>query len=104
MGALTTWPWTAGAAAATGAAGGGGGRRRRDGHGFRLMVGHRLHRLRELDDADLALALGDLEFGDAGLRHQVDQGLEFSEIHRVLPGMLTTGGHAAAPYWISVLL
>src|SRR6218665_69572 len=101
MGDLTIWP--AGAAAPCGAGrfppraaggggggggrggrgrwggggGGGGGGRGRDG-GRRML---REHGGAALDDADLAFGLGDFEFRDIGLGHQVDQGFEFSQIH-----------------------
>jgi hypothetical protein len=34
-----------------------------------------------LDDPHLALGFGDFEFGDVGLRHQVDQRLQLAQIH-----------------------
>ena len=34
-----------------------------------------------LDDAHLALGFGDLELGDIRLRDEVDQGLEFPQVH-----------------------
>src|SRR6218665_2187358 len=101
MGGLTIWP--AGAAGAGGGGGGAGGvgegaggrgsrwrrgrfrRRGRSGggrrgrHGGRRML--REHGGAALDDADLAFGLGDFEFRDIGLGHQVDQGFEFSQIH-----------------------
>ncbi|MCY1524665.1 hypothetical protein D9M68_596090 [compost metagenome] len=55
----------------------------RDGHaGFRLVVGDRLQGLRELDDPHFAFAFGDFQLGDTRFSHQVDQGFEFSKIHR----------------------
>jgi len=34
-----------------------------------------------LGDADFLLALGDFQFGDAGLLHQVDELFQFAKIH-----------------------
>ncbi|MNR38846.1 hypothetical protein D3C85_1569830 [compost metagenome] len=71
--------------------GGFGGRRGRRGGlgdgrgvraGFGLVVSHRLQGLRELDDAYLAFAFGDFQLGDTRFSHQVDQGFEFSKVHR----------------------
>ncbi len=39
-----------------------------------------------LDDADLVLALGHFEFGDAGFGDEVDQRLQLSQIHATSPG------------------
>ena len=47
----------------------------------RSTVSDRVLCLRELNDADLAFALGDFELGDARFGHEVDQGFEFSKIH-----------------------
>jgi hypothetical protein len=66
----------------------GGGRSDRCGLGDRCGCGHwscrvgnRLNSLRKLDDANLAFAFCDFEFGNARLCNQVDQGFQFSEIH-----------------------
>jgi len=34
-----------------------------------------------LDDAHLAFGFGDLQLGDVRFRHQIDQGLQFAQIH-----------------------
>src|SRR5574337_1448574 len=41
------------------------------------------HHAASLDDPNLALGLGDFELGYVRFRHQVDQGLEFAQIHEV---------------------
>ncbi|CFN82225.1 Uncharacterised protein [Bordetella pertussis] len=46
------------------------------------MIGNRLQGLREFDDANLAFAFGDFKLGDTRFSHEVDQGFEFSEVHR----------------------
>src|SRR3990172_6292071 len=53
--------------------------------------------LRALDDPDLLFALGDLEFGDAGLLHQVDQLLELAQIHRLASPLQRPPGAALRP-------
>jgi hypothetical protein len=48
---------------------------------LRCRRGSNRHVNRALDDAHLAIALGDLELRDAGLGNQVDQGFQFSQVH-----------------------
>ncbi|NJD87709.1 MAG: hypothetical protein FIB05_06830, partial [Betaproteobacteria bacterium] len=70
-----------------GGAGGGGGRAGGGHHGHGRGGGHH-HRGGGAGAADAhpLLALRDLEFPDAGLLHQVDQLLEFPQVHRGPPG------------------
>ena len=61
---------------------GNGGRRgccSRSGHGSRNILLH--HSAAALDDTDLALGFGDLEFRHIRLGYQIDEGFEFSQIH-----------------------
>src|SRR5690606_9576347 len=56
---------------------------RRGSRGSRFgHIGDGLYRLRELDDPDLAFALGDFEFGNTRLGDEIDQGFEFSYVHK----------------------
>jgi hypothetical protein len=81
MGDLTTWPTTGAgnrAAAAAGAAAAGAA------HGSGLHRGSNVllhHGATALDDTDLAFGFGDLQFRHIRFGHQINQGLEFSQIH-----------------------
>ncbi len=60
--------------------------RRRDDVDNRLGLGRRRHvdlgtSRHALDDPHLAFGFRDLQLGDVGIRDQVDQGLEFAQIH-----------------------
>ena len=69
-----------------GGSGRGGDFRGGNGHGHRLGDGDGLMDLNggcavAVDDSDPVFAFGDFEFGNAAFAHEVDQCLEFAQIH-----------------------